>query len=504
MFGSAQSKKQRASSIAGNALATSNKTDIVRDFQITLVVQGIVLMLVGALIAEIVLSSHPVSMAWVAAVLGISIAAAAVYRLRKNLNFPARLQSQLARFAAEPNNPQESLHTIIDQQKAGQGWNRLVESYLEITSDRSIERRITTVPGAIGNERYARALRSLPEGVAITDRDGNLAYANAAWSCSAQPTGHSQPSESNERKSISDVLAAVGYENWGVIAPHLLEGTRPNKWELHLGPGVHDGVMRLERTPMDGRKGEDEGFVWTLRDITQSAIAREAHEQFLASATHELRTPLTNIRAYSESLVEMDGITPDQQKEFFNVIHSESGRLGRLLNQLLDIQQLEAGSMTINVAKFDIHRMMNEIQEYIDPLIKEKQLCFTARIAPDIKAIDADKEKMTSCLVNLLGNAVKYTPAGGDVRLIAEQSEGSLLIAVEDTGIGIAPEEQSKIFDRFYRCQDDRIVDTEGNGLGLAFSQEVARLHGGELKVESQINEGSRFTLAIPLRPDES
>lgn len=481
--------------------ASSTAGGFLREFQLTLLTEGFVLLLVGALLAELLLSTNPVPYAWVAAGAGILVAIGAAIRLRRKLGLTTRLQRQLSRLADDPQNPTTALHSVLERSKPAEGWNHLVETFTNIQIEQQLERRLASVPQNSGNERFARALRSIPEGLAITDLEGNLSYTNSAWSNTLNSK------QDNDQATLAGIVAVVqsaDFANWDTVESRLLEGTRPNKWELQRGATIHDGVLRLERTPLDGREGEQPGFVWTLRDITQTALARDAHEQFLSSATHELRTPLTNIRAYSESLIEMEDISKEQQREFFNVIYSEAGRLSRLLNQLLDIQQLEAGSMTVNVARFDIHRMIHEIKEHIDPLIQEKKLNFTARIAPDIKSINADKEKLTSCLVNLMGNAIKYTPEGGDVSLFAEQSEGVLSISVEDTGIGIEEAEQAKIFDRFYRCSDERVVQLEGNGLGLAFSQEVARMHSGEIKVESQLNVGSRFTLALPLVNEES
>jgi len=254
---------------------------------------------------------------------------------------------------------------------------------------------------------------------------------------------------------------------------------------------------------LEGRFAEQSGFVWMLRDVTQQCIARESHEQFLASATHELRTPLTNIRAYTESLLTQQEATPEQQKEFYNVIHTEAARLGRLLNELLDIQQLEAGSMTIQTNQFEIQRMVAEIQDHLNPLLVEQDQKFACRIAPDLTSIEADKEKVTSCLINLLGNAVKYTPPGGEIRLLAERIDTWIDITVVDTGIGIAKEELPEIFDRYYACDDESVGEIEGNGLGVACCQEVARLQGGELVVESQLDKGSRFTLRLPATSSE-
>ncbi len=494
MFQNRNRRSFGVQSVASESTVALPSPGLLKEFQLTLAIDGLVLLFVGALVAELILSPNTLPYAWVIAGLGICVAFAAGFRLCRRLDLTSRLYGQLSHLADNPDNPTSNLHPIVDRSKPAKGWNLLVDAFTSSHAEQAVERRLASAPVNSSSERFARALRSLPEGLAITDCEGNVSYANAAW---ASTLGESSDAKSSIA-TLVDMLAAAKFENWSSFENRLLEGTRPNKWELNRGATVHDGVLRLERTPMDGREGEEAGFVWTLRDITQTALAREAHEQFLSSATHELRTPLTNIRAYSESLLEMD-ISPAEQRSFFNVIHSEAGRLGRLLNQLLDIQQLEAGSMTVNIDRFEIHRMIHEVKEHIDPLIQEKKLNFTARIAPDIKTIDADKEKLTSCLVNLLGNAIKYTPEGGEVRLLAEQTEGALAIAVEDTGIGIAESEIPKIFDRFYRCNDERVAELEGNGLGLAFSQEVARMHNGELKVDSQINVGSRFTLSLPL-----
>jgi two-component system phosphate regulon sensor histidine kinase PhoR len=390
----------------------------------------------------------------------------------------------------------DGLKPLLGRTALGDSWNRLVQFVHDRSIDESIERRIEQSAGSRGSERLARAVRSLSDGVAITDRQGKLSYLNPAW---LGLVGQSQLEADALGKSLLLELQKIGCAGWEQISEQLLEGTKPIDVELHLGNKPADGVLRLSRVPLEGRASESEGYVWTIRDITQNALARESHEHFLAAATHELRTPITNIKAYAESLIEMEVISAEERKQFFNVIHSEADRLSRLLNQLLDIQQLEAGSMSVSLADFDVLRMMHEVQEHMAPLIREKNLKFSSRVAPDIKVIRADKEKVISCLMNLLGNAIKYTPAGGEVRLTAESLESHVAICVEDTGIGIAEDELPLIFDRFYRCQDERMIDVEGNGLGLAFAQEVARLHSGELRAESQLNQGSRFTLKLPL-----
>ena len=394
----------------------------------------------------------------------------------------------------------DSLSPVLTPSRIGQGWNQLVESLQEKEVDREIDRRMETLPGGQKSEMFARALRSLSDGLVISDANQQITYANTAFE--AMLFGEPDQREL-EDSLICEVLSDVGYHNWQEHASELFAGTKPVTANLKLGASIHDGVHQVSRLPLEGRFAEQSGFVWMLRDVTQQCIARESHEQFLASATHELRTPLTNIRAYTESLLTQQEATQEQQKEFYNVIHTEAARLGRLLNELLDIQQLEAGSMTIQANQFEIQRMVAEIQDHLNPLLAEQDQKFVCRIAPDLTSIEADKEKVTSCLINLLGNAIKYTPQGGEIRLLAERIDTWIEITVVDTGIGIAEEELPRIFDRFYRCDDERVGEIEGNGLGLAFCQEVARLHGGDLVVESQLDKGSRFTLRLPAASSE-
>ncbi len=416
-------------------------------------------------------------------------------RIRRNLQIVDALHMRLRQFTKVAD--EVEITPLLNGGVIADGWNRLVTQFNTLKLDQGIDKRLKQVATDRGTERYARAMRSLSEGLAITDQHGCISYANPAWL--SLVAGSTYDKQEVAGGSLAEIFAACDFSNWLTVTPHLLDGTKPARFELRRGQKIADGVLQLSRLPLEGRVQENEGYVWTLRDVTQNSLANLAHEQFLASASHELRTPIANIKAYSESLIDIDNIAPAQQREFFNVIHSEAERLNRLLNELLDIQQLEAGSMTINTATFEVQRMLQEIQEHIAPLVAKKQLKLLCRIAPDIKSIRADKEKIISCLVNLLGNAIKYTPQQGEIRLIAEQQESAVMISVEDNGIGIAEEEQAKIFDRFYRCQDARVSDIEGNGLGLAFALEVARLHQGDLKVQSKLNQGSRFTLRLPV-----
>jgi two-component system phosphate regulon sensor histidine kinase PhoR len=212
-----------------------------------------------------------------------------------------------------------------------------------------------------------------------------------------------------------------------------------------------------------------------------------------------LRTPLANIKAYAETLALADVIDIEQQKQFLNTINSEATRLARFVDELLSVSSMEVGSMTLNKQVTELHRMLNEVLSKVRPQVEEKRLTFEVSIPEKLPEPKLDKDKIATVLVNLLGNAVKYTPSGGRVAFRVHATDQNLDIDVEDTGVGIAADELPRIFDKFFRSNDPRVQEQNGTGLGLALVQEVVRLHGGRVSVESQIDKGSTFQVVLPI-----
>lgn len=224
--------------------------------------------------------------------------------------------------------------------------------------------------------------------------------------------------------------------------------------------------------------------------------------QFVYTATHELRTPLANIKAYAETLAAHSDIDFEQQKQFYNTISSEATRLARFVDELLNVSQMESGALSLTRHETDMLRLIEEVVEHVQPEIRRKSIAFASHTPPKLPRLTVDKDKLIASMVNLLGNAVKYTPAEGQVRLEVEVDDRCLHLHVEDSGIGISEEERARIFDKFFRSSDARVQEINGSGLGLAFTQEVARLHGGSVSVASELNKGSRFTMSLPLEQD--
>jgi len=164
------------------------------------------------------------------------------------------------------------------------------------------------------------------------------------------------------------------------------------------------------------------------------------------------------------------------------------------------VSQMESGALALTRSETDTARLIEEVIVYVQPEIDRKRIDFNTSLPPKLPKLHVDKDKIAAALVNLLGNAAKYTPEEGHVAFQVQVDDQHIQIHVDDTGIGIAEEELDKVFDKFFRSSDSRVRAITGSGLGLAFTHEVARLHGGQLSVSSEHNKGSRFTMQLPIK----
>ena len=186
--------------------------------------------------------------------------------------------------------------------------------------------------------------------------------------------------------------------------------TRPLSLDVEQVGNGEVRHLRYARRPQLTVDGSIDGHVWTARDVTQQHFAEDMREQFVTAATHELRTPLASICACAETLVEKDEIDREQQKQFYNTIHSEASRLGRFIDDLLDVSRMQAGSLTLDSHSTELDRLVTETADKVRPLMETKQLAFQVELPSKLPRLSLDKGKISAALVNLLGNAAKYTP----------------------------------------------------------------------------------------------
>ena len=249
------------------------------------------------------------------------------------------------------------------------------------------------------------------------------------------------------------------------------------------------------------KEGNNTNFLLVLHDITTLQALYQRQGEFVANASHELATPLAIIQGYSETLLDTDNLAPEKQKDFLNLIHSESLRMKRLLGDLKKLARLESDDAITLIAKQPLNfteLCQDEIPLFLE-LAKDKNIAFTQELQLTLPDIQGNLDWLRQCVDNLLTNAIKFTPEKGSIHLALTQENNFLHLAITDTGVGIPTEDLEKIFQRFYRVDSSRQRNEGGTGLGLAIVKHIVTLHQGEVWAESQLGKGSTFHVRLPL-----
>jgi two-component system, OmpR family, phosphate regulon sensor histidine kinase PhoR len=337
---------------------------------------------------------------------------------------------------------------------------------------------------ALEQERDQREsiLAHMTDGVALIDREGRIVQANHAC---AEILGLSRPAESGtpfqefaRAPELEELLASVAREN------------RTADLEMELWNPTTRRV-RATATPLSG----DEVLL-VLHDLTEAEHLNRVRQDFVANVSHELRTPLTSLRGYAETL--LDGGLEDTEHRvgFVRVIRDQASRLEALVEDLLVLAELERPDSRIRRERFDLRELVSrQIEAYAD---RARRAGLTLELESGAPAeVEADRVRIEQVLANLLDNAIKYTERGG-VRVRIEAGETAVACEVADTGVGIPEDDQSRIFERFYRVDKARSREKGGTGLGLAIVKHIVALHGGDVSVQSQVGEGTVFRFVIP------
>jgi signal transduction histidine kinase len=236
-----------------------------------------------------------------------------------------------------------------------------------------------------------------------------------------------------------------------------------------------------------------------LAETNEQLVKTSAHKsQFLANMSHELRTPLNSIIGYTKLILDgLEGDINEEQQKDLQTVHRNSEHLLELINGLLDLSRIEAGKTVLNYETFTVSELLDEVFSSMEQLAREKGLTLTYSAAPGIDSLHADKAKTKQVLINVLGNAIKFTNEGS-VKLNAAESESDNIFSVTDTGIGIKEEDLEAIFDSFKQVGPAQIAGYEGTGLGLTISKQCVEMQGGKIWVESELGKGSTFTFTLP------
>ncbi len=376
----------------------------------------------------------------------------------------------------------------------------------KLISDQSAQMGRAAREQRLEASRRAAILASVADGVLVTNVDNLIEFVNES---ALQILGLQeeqivgQPLDTFARRfGETAALWTQTIRGWAENPDSYLE-TGPYAEQLTLDDGR---IIFINLAPVIA-DGEFIGTVSIIRDITYEVEVDRLKSEFVATVSHELRTPMTSIRGYVDLLMMgAAGALNENQQHFLEIIKENTVRLNVLVNDLLDVSQIEAGKVALEIEPIDLaeiaHAVVDEVHQR--SIQEQKPITFTVEAEENLPPAAGDADRVRQILANLVENAFRYTPAEGRVTVrIHRRDEAFLQVDVVDTGIGIAPEDQERVFERFYRGEHPFVLATAGTGLGLALTRQLVTMHQGEIWVNSVLGQGSTFSFTIPVHQEE-
>ena len=354
---------------------------------------------------------------------------------------------------------------------------------------------LTTKCGIISFEKnnVFSILDSINHGIIVTDIQDNVTHINSYML---------NLLDKNRNDVIDHPIAEIlGHDqiNAFILQQEELEHGKNSGYMEATFPGMaSEEFFQVSLNYLTGKERGVIGKVISFKNITTEKSSEKAKHEFITHITHELLTPLTTINSYNEMLMgdEIDNI--EMQKEFYNTISDETRRLTRLVKNLLNISKIEMGSLTLNKGLVKTDWLFDDCLTAVEGSAQKKNITIERNLPDNFPSLFGDKELLKVGIINILGNAVKYTPEKGQIKFTLTEQDDVVVFEVIDNGYGISKDDLAHIFDKFYRSTDPRVTEQTGSGLGLALTSEIIRLHGGEIEVSSKVDQGSHFVIRLP------
>lgn len=372
-------------------------------------------------------------------------------------------------------------------------------SYRQRTEQLSSQRRELEIQCRIidAERQHAEAiLHSISDAVLVTDSFNEMAIANE----SAAETFRFELDDARHQP-IDQIIND----------PSLLKLIRDTRDSGNLANRRHiehtiacNGQPRTYNVTLScvgNQQNEVAGVVTILHDVTKEKEISEMKSDFVSSVSHELRTPLSSIKAYVEMLVDGEARDEETRTEFYNIIQSESNRLSRLIDNILNISRIESGMVKIQRENISLPTVIKEVVDVMQPQARAKDITLTVQDTPLYYQVYADKDMIYQALLNLTGNAIKYTPQGGTVGMdtVVDDHSRTVRVNVSDSGVGIPADAIPHLFEKFYRVNDHKKI-AKGTGLGLNLVKHIVEtVHGGSVAVTSEVGKGSTFSISLPI-----
>lgn len=355
-----------------------------------------------------------------------------------------------------------------------------------------LARRLKDTLAEISSEKskVEAIINYMADGLVALDPKGNIMLINPA----AANIFQVKPEEVIGRPP-GEVLD--GFEE--LPAPDQLGGSQAVTSQIVLEEAQR--VLRAHFAPIMDESKHVTGMVIVLQDITEQERLASLRKEFVANVSHELRTPLTTIKSYIETL--LDGAREDAElaQKFLTVVDSETNRLVRLVTDLLQLSRLDYERARWKPDYFSMKDLVEEVRIKLAAPTEKKNHRLYIEAPDDLPPVYGDRDKIQQVLINLLGNAVEYTPPGGQILLSLSTSNGgeSVAVTIKDNGIGIPAEDLPRVFERFYRVDKGRSRDLGGTGLGLSIAKEIVESHGGTIDIRSRLEEGTEVCFTLPV-----
>jgi two-component system phosphate regulon sensor histidine kinase PhoR len=264
--------------------------------------------------------------------------------------------------------------------------------------------------------------------------------------------------------------------------------------------------VQVEASVAGCERDDEACAVFVFHDVTAIRRLEKVRKDFVANVSHELRTPLTSIKGYVEALLDGAKDRPDEAQRFLDIIHKQADRLNLIIEDLLQLSQIESGQVAFKQEPVRMDGLVERTVAMIKPLADKKRHEVSVSLPSGLPPVLGDEERLVQVLVNLLDNAVKYTPEGGRIavtgRAIGKGHAGRVELCVADTGVGIPEADRPRVFERFYRVDKARSRELGGTGLGLSIVKHIVEAHHGEIWVEANRPGGSRFLFRLPIALD--
>ncbi len=327
--------------------------------------------------------------------------------------------------------------------------------------------------------------------------------------------GNAQPLEielfSNYKAAVTEALslAAIAAMIAAVLASFLISRQvvgpvqQMMKVSRRIAEGEYSERLKIPGDVVSNQLDELDQLTLTFNQMAEKLEKTEKmRSQLIGDVSHELRTPLAAIKGYMEGL--MDGVLSGSP-ETYSLIHAEAGRLQRLVNDLQELSRVEDGAYQLNLESVAIPGLITKVVSYLKPQFEEKGLQLEERLEINLPNVSVDQDRITQVLINLIGNAIQFTPTGGKVVIGVNRDKSEMEISVTDTGIGISPDVLPMVFNRFFRTDKSRTRASGGTGIGLTIAQAIVRAHNGRIYVKSQGDgKGSSFHFTLPIMPNSN